>query len=256
MVKSIYLQDGEEIFVDDEDYERVNQYTWYKRYTGNTRVIVSSRHFTLNNFISKNSIQKTKNNDFTKSNLTTKGTKGIWRRPKSRSSSKYKGVSWNKNSKKWTAIIHVNGETVYIGAFYNEDDAGRAYNNAVYKFYEGEAFVNDIGKDNRTPIRQYKTNKNQNFSRNGISKYKGVYQIRKSNEFFSVYVSFSKKNKYVSCFKNVEKAALSYNKCAIYLYGDEAILNDVPMTDELKEFIANWEIPDKIKALKVGVSNE
>lgn len=26
MVKSIFLQDGEEIFVDDEDYERVNQY--------------------------------------------------------------------------------------------------------------------------------------------------------------------------------------------------------------------------------------
>lgn len=39
MVKSIFLQDGEEIFVDDEDYERVNQHTWYKYYTGNTRHI-------------------------------------------------------------------------------------------------------------------------------------------------------------------------------------------------------------------------
>ncbi|WP_256123572.1 hypothetical protein [Staphylococcus aureus] len=32
MVKSIFLQDGEEIFVDDEDYERVNQYIWTKSY--------------------------------------------------------------------------------------------------------------------------------------------------------------------------------------------------------------------------------
>ena len=32
LVKSIFLQDGEEIFVDDEDYERVNQHTWFKDY--------------------------------------------------------------------------------------------------------------------------------------------------------------------------------------------------------------------------------
>ena len=39
MVKSIFLQDGEEIFVDDEDYERVNQHTWFKDYSDNTRMI-------------------------------------------------------------------------------------------------------------------------------------------------------------------------------------------------------------------------
>ena len=42
MVKSIFLQDGEEIFVDDEDYERVNQYTWSKNYNGNHRKILTS----------------------------------------------------------------------------------------------------------------------------------------------------------------------------------------------------------------------
>lgn len=40
------------------------------------------------------------------------------------------------------------------------------------------------------------------------------------------------------------------------LYGEDAILNDVPMTDELKEFISNWEMPDKIKALKEGGEND
>ncbi|MUH23519.1 AP2 domain-containing protein, partial [Staphylococcus aureus] len=39
MVKSIFLQDGEEIFVDDEDYERVNQYIWTKSYVDNVRRI-------------------------------------------------------------------------------------------------------------------------------------------------------------------------------------------------------------------------
>lgn len=32
MVKSIFLQDGEEILVDDEDYERVNQHIWGRRF--------------------------------------------------------------------------------------------------------------------------------------------------------------------------------------------------------------------------------
>ncbi|UKM36347.1 hypothetical protein VBSAUS832_19 [Staphylococcus phage vB_SauS_832] len=42
MVKSIFLQDGEEILVDDEDYERVNQHTWHKAFKDNYRMIVNS----------------------------------------------------------------------------------------------------------------------------------------------------------------------------------------------------------------------
>lgn len=256
MVKSIYLQDGEEIFVDDEDYEKLNQYTWVKIYNRNTRIIVSRPNLSLCNFILKDSTQKTKNNNFTKSNLTTKGNKGVWRRPKISSSSKYKGVCWDKNKKKWRADINFNGKTIFLGNFYKEDDAGKAYNEAVYKFYEGKAFINDIGKDNRIPIKQYKTRKDQYFTRGGSSGYRGVYLVRKNKQLFNVYVPFSKKYKYVSRFKDVDKAALVYNKCVKYLYGDEAILNDVPMTDELKEFISNWQIPERIKALKVGDSNE
>ena len=256
MVKSLYLQDGEEIFVDDEDYKRVSQHTWVKAYNGNARVIVSTPNINLSNFILKGSTQKTKNNNFTKSNLTTKGSKGAWRRPKTSSSSKYKGVSWNKKQKKWNAVININGGTIFLGSFYKEDDAGKAYNEAVYKFHEGEAFINEIGKDNRTPIKQYTTRKYQQTSRGGSSGYKGVYLACEKKQIFDVHVSFSKKYKYVSRFKDNDKAALVYNKCAKYLYGDEAFLNDVPMTDELKEFISNWEIPDKIKSLKEGDLNE
>ena len=57
-------------------------------------------------------------------------------------------------------------------------------------------------------------------------------------------------------FDSREKAALAYNKIVIFLYGSGVILNKVTMTEELKEFITNWEIPDKIKALKEGAENE
>ena len=59
MVKSIYLQDGEEIFVDDEDYERVSQHTWTKSYNCNTRNIASHKfkNVNLQNFILEDSFQ-------------------------------------------------------------------------------------------------------------------------------------------------------------------------------------------------------
>ncbi|WP_227490129.1 hypothetical protein [Staphylococcus aureus] len=70
MVKSIFLQDGEEILVDDEDYERVNQHIWGKAFYGNHRAIMNSNSEHLPNFILKKSFQKIKNNDFTRKNLT------------------------------------------------------------------------------------------------------------------------------------------------------------------------------------------
>src|SRR5699024_12670339 len=54
--------------------------------------------------------------------ISTKGSKGAWRRPKTSSSSKYKGVSWNKKQKKWNAVMNINGGTVFLGSFYKEED--------------------------------------------------------------------------------------------------------------------------------------
>ncbi|MDT3947080.1 hypothetical protein RPM15_12220 [Staphylococcus aureus] len=51
MVKSVFLQDGEEIFVDDEDFERVNQHIWHKSFNGNHRMIMNNDSKHLNTFI-------------------------------------------------------------------------------------------------------------------------------------------------------------------------------------------------------------
>jgi hypothetical protein len=37
-------------------------------------------------------------------------------------------VTWNKNSKKWTAVINHIGNRIYIGTFKLEKDAARAVN--------------------------------------------------------------------------------------------------------------------------------
>ncbi len=50
-----------------------------------------------------------------------------------KSTSKYVGVSWDKESKKWRAFIHLKGNTKHLGRFINEIDAHNAYKNALNK---------------------------------------------------------------------------------------------------------------------------
>lgn len=45
----------------------------------------------------------------------------------SKKSSKYKGVSWKKNTNKWMASIRIGKKVYYLGSFVLEDDANKAY---------------------------------------------------------------------------------------------------------------------------------
>eukprot|EP01047_Picozoa_sp_COSAG01_P069641 COSAG01_NODE_10357_length_2185_cov_19.300575_4_plen_191_part_01 len=44
-----------------------------------------------------------------------------------RSSSRYRGVSWNKNKRKWTACVTHQDRTQHLGTFSDEESAARAY---------------------------------------------------------------------------------------------------------------------------------
>ncbi|WP_232726279.1 hypothetical protein [Staphylococcus hominis] len=63
-------------------------------------------------------------------------------------------------------------------------------------------------------------------------------------------IVYQKKEFFIGNFNSKEKAALTFNKCSTFLYGKNTKLNNVPMTDDLNEFISNWKIPDRIKMLK------
>lgn len=253
MVKSIFLQDGEEIFVDDEDYERVNQHTWHKYFKGNSKMITNSDNKHLNSFILKKSFQMIKNNDFTRKNLTTEGNKARWQKARFNNSSKYKGVSWDKKRNKWYAKIRIGEKTKNLGYYIDEDEAAIAYNRAVNEYWDGHGYLNIIGEDNRAKVRNYKTYKNQFKKRTDKKNLRGIQKI---NDRHYVRIIYFKNICSLGGYDDLNKARLVYNKCLLYLYGSDSILNDVTMTDELKEFISNWEIPNKIKALKEGADDE
>lgn len=253
MVKSIFLQDGEEIFVDDEDYERVNQHTWHKSFSGNHRMIMNNDSKHLPNFILEKSFQMIKNNDFTRKNLTTEGNKVRWQKARFNNSSKYKGVSWDKKSNKWYAKIRIGEKVKGLGRYIDEDKAAMVYNSAVNEYWDGHGYLNIIGEDNRTKERNYKTHKNQLNKRTNKKKLRGIKIFK--NRYY-VRINYSKREYSLGAYDDLYKARLVYNKVAMYLHNNDAIINDVPMTDELKEFISNWEIPGRIKALKEGAENE
>lgn len=51
------------------------------------------------------------------------------------SSSKFKGVSWHKRDRIWSAKIQISGKQIHLGRFQDEADAHRAYTEAAVRYF-------------------------------------------------------------------------------------------------------------------------
>lgn len=66
-----------------------------------------------------------------------------WNRRKfTKSSSKYKGVSWHKVRLKWETYIRINGKMKHLGYFNTDVEGAIAYNNAAIEIFEEYASLN------------------------------------------------------------------------------------------------------------------
>ena len=157
MSKKIPLTQGKFAIVDDEDYERVNQYKWcaFKSAYGVYYAMrfENKKNIPMHRFILGLGDKKILvdhidcdglNN--TKSNLreSTHAQNGRNRGKQANNTSGYKGVFWNKGAKKWIPAIRVDKKMIALGCFDCKIEAAKAYNEAAIKYHGEFARLNEI----------------------------------------------------------------------------------------------------------------
>jgi hypothetical protein len=157
-MKEIKLSKGKVAFVDDEDYERLNQFKWYAVKGG--RTFYAQRNIKLTTRMScmlmhrmilepKDKYHTDHKNgnglDNRKENLRyASEAQNQWNSQKriGNSTSRFKGVEWNKKQQKWRANIRVNRIKKYLGCFADETDAAKAYDNKAKELFGEYAKLN------------------------------------------------------------------------------------------------------------------
>jgi len=158
--RRIPLTRGQFAIVDPEDYDRLSRYKWYAVEGPRTFYAVRSltngrkekrknaymHHMVIHipagmfcDHINRNGL------DNRKANLRpATHTQNVWNRRKFKqdSRSKYKGVDWANDMKRWRARIRVNGKRLYLGSFAEEIDAAKAYDEAARKHHGQFASLN------------------------------------------------------------------------------------------------------------------
>ena len=156
MAKLIFLTQGKYSIVDDEDFEKINQYKWWCRpyNNGNERAVgrvkgksIFMHRFILNppkdigiDHIDHNGLNNRRENLRLATPSQNQANSYGKRFGKY---SKFKGVTFNKIGG-WQAQIGKNNKMIYLGCFSKEEDAARAYNKAAIKLFGEFAYLNKI----------------------------------------------------------------------------------------------------------------
>jgi hypothetical protein len=149
-MKEIPLTKGYVALVDDEDFERVSKFKWYalvlprKVYAAHKN---NTDSFYLHRFIlgvtdPKTQIDHEDHNGLNcqKHNLriaTKSQNGGNMRKHSDYTTSRFKGVYWDSQSKKWQSQIIVQRKRIRLGGHHSEEAAARSYD-AAARLHFGE----------------------------------------------------------------------------------------------------------------------
>lgn len=148
------IKTGESFIFDLEDYNKIKDYTWYihNGYVIAHRKDDTTKFCYLQNLIMDNidgdlivdHICDEDKLDNRKCNLrfVTKSENGMNRKLNSNNKSGITGVCWNKTYNKWTAMIMIDGKSIFLGYYINKEDAIRARKNAEEKYYGDYSYDN------------------------------------------------------------------------------------------------------------------
>jgi hypothetical protein len=158
-MKEINLTKGKVAIVDDDDFEKLNQYKWHalpskhtfyavrndltsgeRKYIYMHKVIVNTPEGMLIDHRDGNGLNNQRRNLRT----ATINQNSQNRRPYFSASSRFKGVSWHKSSGKWQARITLNGKQIRLGSFSDEKKAASAYYEAAKQMFGEFAKIQEV----------------------------------------------------------------------------------------------------------------
>ena len=162
-MRKIKLTQGQYAIVDDGDFERLNKYKWHALEEGNTwyakrgelpqirmhRMILGlvKDDGKITDHINRNGLDNRRANLRVISNIENLRNRGL----SARNTSRYNGVSWCKQTKKWRATIATNNKQVHLGRFNDIEDAVKARRLAEKHYWiDGNCYISPQVNANNT----------------------------------------------------------------------------------------------------------
>ena len=148
-VRRIPVGDGQFAIVDAADYEWLNRHHWRllngyvaRREKGRTiymhREIMQPPKGMMVDHADRNKLHNYRLN----LRVCTRRENNLNQGKRRNSSSRFKGVKYDKRWRKWGARIRFHGEPVWIGCFDSDIEAARAYDRKAVEFFGAFAYLN------------------------------------------------------------------------------------------------------------------
>lgn len=161
-MKTIIINNGQLISVEDDDFERLSMFTWYQ-YNGShvyrcekskSGVLTNSGNVRTEHISVANEIFGTRGKKYDHKDLNplnnlrdnirpaTSGQNGMNRRKFMNGHSQYKGPSFYKAKGKWISQIMKDGKNYWLGYFDTDIDAAKAYDKKAIELFGEFANLN------------------------------------------------------------------------------------------------------------------
>ena len=191
-MKEIKLTQNQIALVDDEDFDRINQYKWCAYYSPNTRSFYSMRGYNNRNFYMHRFIINAQNGE-------------------------------NVDHKNHNTLDNRKENLRLCNNTTNQQNKRKTFNNKTIKYEKTTYNFNIFDSNPDNSGNDLLCFNNRNYKK---IKYKGVH-FNKYNNKWRVRISLNNKLIHLGYFNTEEIAALAYNEKAKELFGDFCYMNEV-----------------------------